>query len=537
MVRIAPDEISKKGRVPKNGSIFFTIFQTFMSGRDEEGESEPYFGEYPPDFFDFIVIDECHRGGAKDESSWRGILDYFSPAVQLGLTATPKREHNADTYDYFGKPVYVYSLKEGINDGFLTPFRVNQISTTIDDYVYVDDDEIEDGEVETGKRYEEKDFNVIIEIKEREAKRVQIFMDSIDQREKTIVFCSTQVHALAVRDLINQYASSTEPNYCVRVTANDGKLGEQQLRVFQDNEKTIPTILTTSRKLSTGVDARNVRHIVLMRPVKSMIEFKQIIGRGTRTFDGKDYFTIHDFVKAYEHFNDEEWDGEPLEPAEPKRREEKDDDIVSEPPPEREYGKKKQIVKITLADGKERQIQHMSQTTFWHADGHPISAAEFVQNLFGDLPAFFHDEKQLREIWSQPDTRKSLMEGLSEKGYSIEQLEEAKKIIGAEKSDVFDVLAYIAFSLATQTREERVTENKDLIFSHYEDKQQAFLDFVLTQYVKEGVSELQPEKLKSILELKYGGIHDAIRELGDAAEIGRLFVEFQKYLYEKSKVA
>jgi len=160
-----------------------------------------------------------------------------------------------------------------------------------------------------------------------------------------------------------------------------------------------------------------------------------------------------------------------------------------------------------------------------------------VQNLFGDLPAFFHDEKQLREIWSQPDTRKSLMEGLSEKGYSIEQLEEAKKIIGAEKSDVFDVLAYIAFSLATQTREERVTENKDLIFSHYEDKQQAFLDFVLTQYVKEGVSELQPEKLKNILELKYGGIHDAIRELGDAAEIGRLFVEFQKYLYEKSKVA
>ncbi|MDA1046300.1 MAG: DEAD/DEAH box helicase family protein [Verrucomicrobia bacterium] len=537
LVRIAPDEISKKGRVPKNGSIFFTIFQTFMSGRDEEGESEPYFGEYPPDFFDFIVIDECHRGGAKDESSWRGILDYFSPAVQLGLTATPKREHNADTYDYFGKPVYVYSLKEGINDGFLTPFRVNQISTTLDDYVYVDDDEIEDGEVETGKRYEEKDFNVIIEIKEREAKRVQIFMDSIDQREKTIVFCSTQVHALAVRDLINQYASSTEPNYCVRVTANDGKLGEQQLRVFQDNEKTIPTILTTSRKLSTGVDARNVRHIVLMRPVKSMIEFKQIIGRGTRTFDGKDYFTIHDFVKAYEHFNDEEWDGEPLEPAEPKPREEKDDDIVSEPPPEREYGKKKQIVKITLADGKERQIQHMSQTTFWHADGHPISAAEFVQNLFGDLPAFFHDEKQLREIWSQPDTRKSLMEGLSEKGYSIEQLEEAKKIIGAEKSDVFDVLAYIAFSLATQTREERVTENKDLIFSHYEDKQQAFLDFVLTQYVKEGVSELQPEKLKNILELKYGGIHDAIRELGDAAEIGRLFVEFQKYLYEKSKVA
>ena len=539
LVRIAPDEISKKGRVPKNGSIFFTIFQTFMSGSNENGEPEPYFGEYPKDFFDFIVIDECHRGGAKDESAWRGILEYFSPAVQLGLTATPKREHNADTYDYFGHPVYVYSLKEGINDGFLTPFRVNQISTTIDDYVWTGDDEVEDGEVEQGKRYTESEFNVNIEIKEREAKRVEIFLNSIDQREKAIVFCATQNHALIVRDLINQQASNTEPNYCVRVTASDGKLGEQQLRVFQDNEKTIPTVLTTSRKLSTGVDARNVRHIVLMRPVKSMIEFKQIIGRGTRTFDGKDYFTIHDFVKAYELFNDEDWDGEPMEPAEPIPREDSSEEggAISEDPPEREYGERQKIVKITLADGKERQIQHMSQTTFWHQDGHPISAAQFVQNLFGDLPAFFHDEAELRTIWSEPDTRKKLLDGLAEKGYSLEQLEEAKKIIQAEKCDVFDVLAYIAFSLATQTREERVVENKDLIFSHYDDKQQAFLDFVLTQYVKSGVSELQPEKLKSFLELKYGGIHDAIDKLGDAGSIGQLFSGFQKYLYHKEKSA
>jgi type I restriction enzyme R subunit len=267
-----------------------------MSGRDKDGNPDPYFGDYPPDFFDFIVVDECHRGGAKDESTWRGILEYFSPAVQLGLTATPKREHNADTYGYFGDPVYVYSLKEGINDGFLTPFRVRQIATTLDDYVYTDDDEIEEGEVEAGKRYVEDDFNKRIEIEERERKRVQIFMDSIDQSEKALVFCATQVHALAVRDLINQCKTSSDPDYCVRVTANDGKLGEQKLRLFQDNEKTIPTILTTSRKLSTGVDARNVRHIVLMRPIKSMIEFKQIIGRGTRIFDGKDYFTIHDFV-------------------------------------------------------------------------------------------------------------------------------------------------------------------------------------------------------------------------------------------------
>ena len=237
MVRIEPDAIKKKGKVPKNGSLFFTIFQTFMSGPPKDGKPSPYFGDYPPDFFDFIVIDECHRGGANDESNWRGILDYFAPAVQLGLTATPKRKDNVDTYKYFGEPVFVYSLKDGINDGFLTPFRVRQISTTLDEYVYTPDDKLIEGEVETGKRYEEKDFNKIIEIKEREAQRVKLFMEQIDQREKTLVFCATQAHALAVRDLINQMKTSKDPNYCQRVTANDGELGEQHLREFRTTRR------------------------------------------------------------------------------------------------------------------------------------------------------------------------------------------------------------------------------------------------------------------------------------------------------------
>ena len=309
MVRIEPGDIRKKGKVPKNGSLFFTIFQTFMSGPPKDGKPSPYFGEYPPDFFDFIVIDECHRGGANDESNWRGILEYFAPAVQLGLTATPKRKDNVDTYAYFGDPVYVYSLREGINDGFLTPFKVKQISTTLDEYVYVRDDKLIEGEIESGKLYTETDFNKIIEIKEREAHRVKIFMEQINQNEKTLVFCATQDHALAVRDLVNQMKTGKDPNYCQRVTANDGALGDQHLRDFQDNEKTVPTILTTSQKLSTGVDARNIRNIVLMRPINSMIEFKQIIGRGTRLYDGKDYFTIYDFVKAHHHFSDPEWDG------------------------------------------------------------------------------------------------------------------------------------------------------------------------------------------------------------------------------------
>ncbi len=275
---------------------------------------EGYFGQYPVDYFDFIIIDECHRGGANDESNWRDIMDYFSPAVQLGLTATPKRTHNIDTYNYFGEPVYIYSLKDGINDGFLTPFRVKRIQTTIDEYVYTADDTVIEGEVEEGKIYVETDFNRIIEIKAREKKRVQIVLDEINQEEKSIIFCATQGHALAIRDLVNQLKESTDPSYCQRVTANDGALGEQHLREFQDNEKTIPTVLTTSQKLSTGVDARNIRNIVLLRPINTMIEFKQIVGRGTRLFEGKDYFTIYDFVDAYKHFSDPEWDGEPLEP-------------------------------------------------------------------------------------------------------------------------------------------------------------------------------------------------------------------------------
>jgi len=192
MVRIKPKEIKKKGKVPTNGSIFFTIFQSFMSGADKDRNSEPYFGEYPKDYFDFIIIDECHRGGANDEGNWRGILEYFSPAVQLGLTATPKRKDNVDTYRYFGEPVYIYSLKEGINDGFLTPFKVKRIKTTLDDYIYTNDDNVIEGEIEEGKLYTEPDFNRIIEIKEREAKRVKIFMDEINQNEKSIVFCATR---------------------------------------------------------------------------------------------------------------------------------------------------------------------------------------------------------------------------------------------------------------------------------------------------------------------------------------------------------
>ncbi len=551
LVRVKPEDIRKKGKVPKNASVFFTIFQTFMSGPGET----PYFGEYPPDFFDFIVIDECHRGGANDESNWRGILEYFAPAVQLGLTATPKRKDNVDTYRYFGEPVFIYSLKEGINDGFLTPFKVKQIQTTIDYYVYTPDDTVVEGEIEAGKLYDEPDFNRSIVIREREKKRVEIFMEQINQNEKTLVFCANQAHALLVRDLINQVKTSQDPNYCQRVTADDGELGEQHLRDFQDNEKTIPTILTTSQKLSTGVDARNIRNIVLMRPINSMIEFKQIIGRGTRLYDGKDYFTIYDFVKAHLHFSDPEWDGEPLDPeACPKCGARPCVCVVAPPvacpvcgqspcicPPEPcpKCGQRpcvcRKRVKVKLADGKARTIQHMMMTTYWHPDGTPMSAAQFMELLFGKLPEFFHNEEELRAIWSAPDTRKKLLQGLADKGFGHDQLAEMQKIIDAEKSDLFDVLANVAYAKPPETREVRAAQARVHINTQFSAKQQVFLDFVLQHYVRVGVQELDSDKLTPLLRLKYhNSIADAVADLGQPAVIGQTFATFQKYLYQSA---
>jgi type I restriction enzyme R subunit len=502
-----------------------------MSGPNDT----PYFGEYPADYFDLIIIDECHRGGANDEGNWREILNYFAPAVQLGLTATPKRKDNVDTYKYFGEPVYIYSLKEGINDGFLTPFKVKRIKTTLDDYIYTSDDQIIEGEIEAGKLYREPEFNQTIEIQEREAKRVQIFLSEANQNEKAIVFCAIQSHAALVRDLINQMKRSSHPNYCVRVTANDGAQGEQYLRDFQDNDKTLPTILTTSQKLSTGVDARNIRNIVLMRPINSMIEFKQIIGRGTRLFEGKEFFTIYDFVDAYHHFADPAWDGEPVDETT-----EKDDTVKEVTAPYRVENssnsaaqkEKKSIIKIKLRDGKEREIQHIISTSFWSTAGKPISAEEFLQNLFGTLPEFFKNEAELRKIWSSPMTRKTLLEKLGEAGYGMAELKILQSLIDADNSDLFDVLEYVSFAIKPLTRETRVTAAKSNILAFLNKPQQEFLEFVLAKYIETGVEELDQAQLPKLLELKYQSLEDARELLGEVDNIRSIFIGFQKHLYE-----
>lgn len=533
LCRISPDEIRKQGKIPKNANVFFTIFQTFMTGGEASEEPQFTFEGYAPDFFDFIVIDECHRGGARDESTWRGILEYFAPAVQLGMTATPKRDTNTDTYRYFGDPVYTYALKEGIGDGFLTPFKVRQMASTLDTYTFSDEDEVVGGEIDPEREYSEADFNTRLIIDAREESRVQEFMDQIDQRQKTLVFCATQDHAARVRNVINQIKDDPDPHYCERVTADDGKLGEQHLREFQDNEKTLPTILTTSQKLSTGVDARNVRNIVLLRPIKSMIEFKQIIGRGTRTFDGKDFFTVYDFVKAYEHFNDPEWDGEPLPPDEPGEPRGPRNPNPPDPPGGgvREPPLPVEKIVVKLADGKERHIRYLAATTYWH-EGRQITAQEFMAQLFGDLGNLVASEDELRAVWSDPDRREAFQQRLADLGYDADRLDDMRRLIDAPNSDIFDVLAYVRFTLAPLSRTERAGAARAKGMDGYQREMRGFLDYVLGAYERHGVDELASRKIADFLRIRYGGTNDAKRLLGPVPAIREAFIAIQAHLYQ-----
>ena len=546
LVRIKPDSIRKSGKVPTNGSVFFSIFQTFMTG--EEGKY--VFGEYPKDFFDLVIVDECHRGGARDESNWRGILDYFSPAVQIGLTATPRREINADTYRYFGDPVYQYSLKQGIDDGYLTPFRHCKMQGTIDDYIYSPEDEVLTGEVEEGKVYTEKDFYAgNIYIKKRDEARVKEFMSHIKPDEKTLVFCATQNHAGQIRDMINRLHKGN-PEYAVRVTANDGEQGEQYLKEFQDNEKTIPTVLTTSQKLSTGVDALNVRNIVLLRPINSMIEFKQIIGRGTRLYVGKYYFTIYDFVKAYENFQDPAWDGEPVCPVcgnNPCTCEEGDSDgeaggggDACEPNPDynkkprkdddKEEVEKPERLEIRLSDGRTRRIRFIKSDMFWGAGGKPVSAEEFLKAMFGQMPEFYTSLEDLREKWSSPKTREELLDRMSEAGYDKETLSRVRTLIDADNSDLLDVLEYISFNVEPILREERAKRANSYI-STLSAQQQDFVNYVIDLYIREGIDELGTSKLPELLNMKYGSVQDGISFLGGLDIAKNTFYGFQRRLY------
>lgn len=554
MVRITPDELHKNhDKVPTARHLYFTIFQTFMCD-DENGM--PYYKQYPSDFFDFIIIDECHRGGANDESQWHELLKYFSDACQLGMTATPRRQDNANTYEYFGNPVYSYSLKQGIADGYLTPFRVRISESNIDEYVYNPDDEVE-GEIDTEKTYTESDFyNGKIEIRQRDEHRVKELLSQINPDEKTIVFCATQLHAHIIRDMINQYKKSPASNYCERVTADDGSEGEETLKLFQDNDRKLPTILTTSQKLSTGVDARNVRNIVLMRPVNNMVEFKQIIGRGTRLFDDKYYFTIYDFVGANKNFQDAEWDGDPYCPVcgnypctcnKQSKSESYPESVGSvgggmpEPCPVCGHlpctceggGRQRDKVKVKLSSQRTLELKTTWTEKFQYGD-ELISIEEFIQKIFGRLPMFFNGPEDLRKQWEHPDTRRALLNQLEQEGFHEDKLQAVQRVMGHEDCDLLDVLEYLAYETTPMERKKRVELVREDYYKRQNAAQKEFIDFLIDQYLRNGYQEFTPEdNLSKLLRMKYVTVADAKRNLNMGIDqIRKQYVEFQRELYK-----
>ena len=564
MCRITPKELRKNNyRVPTARNIYFTIFQTMMTSpnaqkAEEQGiplpdgaTDQPYYMQYERNFFDFIIIDECHRGGANDESEWRKLMEYFDSAYQLGMTATPKRKDNANTYAYFGDPVYTYSLKQGIEDGFLVPFRVDISTSNIDDYKYEEGDVVKSGEIDPEKVYSESDFyNGRIQIKERDEHRVQELLSKIDPDEKTIIFCATQKHAMIVRDMVNKHKRRPASNYCERVTADDGEVGEATLRAFQDNEKLLPTILTTSYKLSTGVDARNVRNIVLMRPVQNIVEFKQIIGRGTRLFDGKYYFTIYDFVGATEMFKDPDWDGDTYCPVcgnwpctckKKKHYDMPDDspDAVSEPTPCPVCGNlpctcegpKTNLIDIKLSDSRKLSLETTWEQKIFYGDEF-ITLDEYVKKLFGKIPDFFSGADDLRQQWSDPYTREELLKKLEEAGFAEDKLNLLRNMLKMQKCDLLDVLEYIAYETTPIERAKRVELVKKSYVDWQSKEQREFDNLILQYYVNNGFKELGKDNLKTFITIRFNSLSDAKNRLQKSIEDIRLhYIELQRRLY------
>ena len=483
-------------------------------------------------------------------------MEYFKPAVQLGMTATPRRRENANTYTYFGDPVYSYSLKQGIEDGFLTPYRVKISSSNIDTYQFDPNDDVE-GDIDREKTYTESDFyNGNIEIRQRDEHRVREMLGQIGKDEKTLVFCCTQLHAMIIRDMINKWKSVPDSNYCERVTSDDGKDGEEKLKQFQNNDYLRPTILTTSQKLSTGVDARNVRNIVLMRPVNNIVEFKQIMGRGTRLFDGKYYFTLIDFVGASRNFQDEEWEGTPFCPVcnnfpctcnkRPKvcpKCGKHPCECPPPPPPEPcpvcghlpctcSGGRPGRKVKVKLS-----LLRELTLTTTWEErvqfGDELLSIEEYIRRLFGTLPKFLDGEDDLRRRWSQPDTRQQLLDVLEQSGFPEDKLELTRRFLELEQCDMLDVLSYLAYNTTPIDRQRRAAILKEQALEEWSEAQQDFVAYIMDLYVRNDFKELGSDKLPTLIQMKYKSPVDAVRQLGlKPEEIRNFFWHIQQRLYD-----
>ncbi|EAK0494108.1 EcoAI/FtnUII family type I restriction enzme subunit R [Campylobacter lari] len=532
-VAVSAQELRKNnGRVPTSANVFFGIYQSLASNSKEqenanEEQESKFYLQYPKDFFDLIIIDECHRGGANEEGSWAGVLEYFSSATHLGLTATPKKSDNVDTYRYFGESIYEYSLKDGIEDGFLTPYKVKRVTTTLSEgYVYNPDDIIE-GELEKGF-YKINEFERNIHLPQYNDFLAKEILKLINPMDKTIIFCANQAHASEVKRAIDKFKSVKRDDYCVRVTSDEGKIGLEYLKQFQDNDKSYPVILTSSKMLTTGVDARNVRNIVLLANIGSIIEFKQIIGRGTRVYEGKDFFTILDFTGVTRLFYDPKWDGEQIKDEE--KTEVKTIQNKREQSSPKETIKQKEVT-VHL---KGTKLKVLDITTSYIGDSDkPLSTKEFLEFLVGKLAEFYNDETRLREIWSNQASRKEFLQKLEKDRISEQVLEELTVIFEQKDCDVYDVLAHLSFNTEIKTRHERVLNVKNSAFLKRFQKEKALklVEFLLDRYQEYGIKDFD-SGLKTLIDLSsLGSVKELVSEFEGMENLKQCIDDLQREIY------
>lgn len=535
---ISAEEIRKNdGKIITNANVFFGIYQSLAANsKDQENTQEEqeskFYLQYPKDFFDLIIIDECHRGGANEEGNWACVLEHFSSATHLGLTATPKKSDNVDTYRYFGESAYEYSLKEGIEDGFLTPYKVKRITTTLSEgYVYNPDDLIE-GELEKGF-YKMSEFERNIHLPQYNDFLAKEILKLIDPMDKTIIFCANQAHASDIKRAIDKFKSVKRDDYCVRVTSDEGKIGLEYLKQFQDNDKSYPVILTSSKMLTTGVDARNVRNIVLLANIGSIIEFKQIIGRGTRVYEGKDFFTIIDFVGATKLFYDPKWDGEQVKDED---KEDKSEIWGKQNKKESDKTKETESKKAITVHLKGTKLKVLDiNTSYLGSNGKPLSTKEFLEFLIGKLAEYYDDEVKLREIWSKQETRLNFLKTLEKDGVDENALKDLGEIFDKKDCDIYDVLAHLSFNAEIKTRQERVlqVEKSEFLKRFQKEKALKFIEFLLGRYQQYGIKDFD-RSLAPLIELSsLGNVKEIVSEFGGVENLKQSVDDLQREIYTR----
>lgn len=540
-----------QGDAVKSREMYFAIYQAIAGDEQRSG----LYKEYAPDFFDLVVIDECHRGSARDESNWRDVLEYFEPAYQIGMTATPLREDNRDTYDYFGNPLYTYSLKQGIEDGFLAPYRVHRVVTSFDAAGWrpnkgqkdKNQQLIPDGE------YHTKDFERVVSLQARTdaiAKHITEHLKRTDRHAKTIVFCVDQEHADQMRrslhnlnaDLVKQ-AEKTGETYVARVTADEKEIGRGFLSKFQDPEERYPVILTTSQLLTTGVDAPTCQNVALVRVVGSMSEFKQIIGRGTRVREdkGKLFFHILDYTgAATQKFADPEFDGEPVlatkeeiddegntVETETTANNEMPDDSSGQPQYDDEETKPRKYYVHGGPGGIDTEVTYDLDT-----DGGKLRTVQITQFAGETVKTLYTSPDELRMKWRDADQRKAVVELLEERGIDFEVLAAQA---GHPDADAFDLLCHLAFNaplLTRKQRAEKLRKDKKDFFDLYGPEARAVLNEILDKYTDHGLGQFViPDALEVPPISTHGNVVEIAKKFGGADKLMEAVGRLQEYLY------